>query len=146
MKNIIPYLTFNGNTEEALNYYKSVLGGEIVSISRFKDAPPMDGVEMTEESLNLVMNAVYVINEYITLMASDGHPSYDEVPFGQNISLAITADSKEEVDTFFEGLSADGIITMPLEDTFWGAYFGMCEDKFGVNWMINFDQNEADSE
>lgn len=141
MINIIPYLTFNGNTEEAFNYYQSVLGGEIVSLSRFKDAPPLDGVEMTEESLNLVMNAVYVINDHITIMASDGHPSFDEVPFGQNISLAITAESKEEVDTFFKGLSEGGIITMPLEDTFWGAYFGMCEDKFGINWMINFDTN-----
>ncbi|MFA7326203.1 MAG: VOC family protein [Candidatus Kapaibacterium sp.] len=141
MKNIIPYLTFNGNAEEALNHYKSVLGGEIVSISRFKDAPPMEGVEMTEESLNLVMNAAYVINEYITIMVSDGHPSFDEIPFGQNISLAITAESKEEADAFFTGLSEDGIITMPIEETFWNAYFGMCEDKFGVNWMINFDMD-----
>jgi PhnB protein len=145
MKNIIPYLTFNGNTEEALNYYKSVLGGEIVSLSRFKDAPPMDGVEMTEESLNLVMNAAYVINEYITIMASDGHPSFDEIPFGENISLAITAETKEEANAIFKGLSADGVITMPLNETFWGSYFGMCEDKFGVNWMINYELNEAKS-
>ncbi|PKL80155.1 MAG: VOC family protein [Ignavibacteriae bacterium HGW-Ignavibacteriae-4] len=139
MKNIIPYLTFNGKAEEALNHYKSILGGEIVSLNRFSEAPPMDGVEMTEESLNLVMNAVYVINEYTTIMASDGHPAFDEIPFGQNFSLAITAESKEEVDTFFAGLSEGGIITMPLEETFWNAYFGMCEDKFGVNWMINYD-------
>lgn len=139
MKNIIPYLSFNGNAEEAFNHYQSILGGEIVSISRFKDAPPMEGLEIKEESLNLIMNATFVINEYITIMMSDGHPAFDEIPFGQNISLAITAESKEEADKFFTGLSEDGIITMPLEVTFWNAYFGMCEDKFGVNWMINYD-------
>jgi|APTNR8051073442_1049403.scaffolds.fasta_scaffold02748_10 PhnB protein len=139
MKGIIPYLTFNGNAEEALNHYRSILGGEIVSLNRFSEAPPMDGVEVTEEAKNLIMNAVYVINDYTTIMASDGHPAFDEIPFGQNFSLAITAESKEEVDTFFAGLSEGGIVTMPLEETFWNAYFGMCEDKFGVNWMINFD-------
>ncbi len=139
MKSIIPYLTFNGKAEEALNHYKSILGGEIISLNRFSEAPPMDGVEMTEESKNLIMNAVYVINEYTTIMASDGHPAFDEIPIGQNFSLAITAESKEEVDTFFAGLSEGGLVTMPLEETFWNAYFGMCEDKFGVNCMINFD-------
>lgn len=139
MKNLFPYLSFNGNTEEAINFYKSILGGEIVEISRFKDAPPIDDKALTKAQENLIMNAVYVINEETTIMASDGHPAYGEVPFGKNISLAINAESKEDADKIFNGLSEGGKITMPLEETFWGAYFGMCDDKFGINWMINYD-------
>lgn len=142
MKNIIPYLNFNGDAEEALNYYKSIFGGEIVEINRYKDAPPMEGMEITEESGNLIMNAVYVMNEYTTLMVSDGHPAFDEIPFGQNVSLAMNVESKEEADRFFKGISEGGVITMPLENTFWNAYFGMAEDKFGVHWMINHELND----
>ena len=141
MKNLFPYLTFNGNAEEALNYYKSVIGGEILDISRYKDAPPMEGMELTESQANLIMNAIYVISEGTTVMASDGHPAYGEVPFGKNISLVINTESKEDADRIFKGLSDGGNITMPIEETFCGAYFGMCDDKYGVNWMINYDLN-----
>jgi PhnB protein len=75
-------------------------------------------------------------------MGSDSNSASGEVAFGQNVSLSINAKSKEEADKLFNGLSAGGTVTMPMNQAFWGAYFGMFIDKFGINWMVNFDENE----
>jgi PhnB protein len=138
MAQINPYLVFNGNCEAAFDFYKSVFGGEFNMISKFKEMPPMDGIEMTAELGEKVMHVAYNIGSSI-LMGSDANPMQGNVSFGQNISLSINTESKEDADKFFNGLSADGQVTMPINDTFWGAYFGMFTDKFGIIWMVNFD-------
>ena len=141
MAQINPYLVFNGTCEAAFNHYKSVFGGEFNDINKFKDMPVEEGCPpMSEELGNQIMHVSYNIGSS-TLMGSDANPMQGEVVFGQNISLSVNAVSREETDKVFAGLSQDGQITMPLQNTFWGAYFGMCTDKFGMMWMVNFDEN-----
>ncbi len=141
MANINPYLYFLGNTEEAFNFYKSVFGGEFATHMRFKDLPNQEGCEnMSDEELGKIMHIALPISDGNVLMATDaiGEHAKDAV-FGNNISLSVNTDSKEEADKIFIGLSEGGTVTMPLSDTFWGAYFGMLEDKFGIRWMVNYD-------
>jgi len=136
---INPYLCLNGNCEEAFNYYKTIFGGEFTNLSRFSEAPPMPGApELDEKAKNLVLNVGLPINGNNILYGSDGHPNYPKVPFGKNVTLCIDTDSKEQADRYFKMLADGGNITMPQMDMFWGAYFGMCEDKFGMNWMVSF--------
>ena len=138
MAAINSYLTFPGNTEEAFNFYKSVFGGEFVMIMRYKDAP--DAGHVAEADKEKVMHISLPIGKGNILMATDSVESMGP-PFmaGNNFSLSIGADTKEEATTLFNALSAGGKITMPLADTFWGAYFGMFVDKFGIQWMVNYD-------
>lgn len=143
MAAINPYLVFNGNCEEAFLFYKSVFGGEFPYIGKFKDMPPSEGNPVLSEAEgNKIMHVTLPIGDGTILMGSDSNSASGEVAFGQNISLSINAASKEEADKLFNGLSAGGTVTMPMNQTFWGAYFGMFADKFGINWMVNFDENE----
>lgn len=141
MAKINPYLNFKGNTEDAFNFYKSVFGGEFAMLQRFKDIPNQEGCEnMSEADKEKLMHVALPISNGHVLMATDAVGEHAEKFIeGNNISLSISADSKEEADKIFNGLSAGGDITMPLSDTFWGAYFGMCKDKFGISWMVNYD-------
>lgn len=140
MATISTYLTFNGTTEEAFNFYKSVFGGEFTEIHKFNAMPPQEGVPpLSEEEGNRIMHVSYSIGT-ATLFGSDTLSSHGDVVFGNNFSISINTESKEEADKLFNGLSAGGKITMPIESTFWGAYFGMFTDKFGINWMVNFDE------
>jgi PhnB protein len=140
MATISTYLTFNGTTEAAFNFYKSVFGGEFTEFHKFNSMPPQDGMPaLSEEEGNRIMHVSFPIGT-ATLFGSDTLSSHDDVVFGNNFSISINAESKEEADKLFNGLSVDGKITMPMESTFWGAYFGMITDKFGINWMINFDE------
>jgi len=139
MAQINPYLVFNGNCEAAFDFYKSVFGGEFNDINRFGEMPATDGQEMPAELKNKIMHVSYNIGSSV-LMGSDSNPMQGNVAFGQNISLSINADSKDEADKIFAGLADEGQITMPIQNTFWGAYFGMCTDKFGMMWMVNFDE------
>ncbi|MFB9078810.1 VOC family protein [Flavobacterium procerum] len=142
MAAINPYLLFNGTCEEAFLFYKSVFGGEFPYIGKFKDAPAEEGDSpLSEEDANRVMHVCLPIGE-TTLMGSDSHPKYGDVTFGSNFSISINTESTEEADRIFNGLSAGGRVEMPMNKTFWGAYFGMFQDKFGVNWMVNFDEKE----
>lgn len=141
MAAINPYLMFNGTCEEAFVFYKSVFGGEFPYIGKYKDAPAEEGEQLSEEAQNKVMHVSLPIGNTI-LMGSDSHPRYGDVSFGDNFSISINAESTEEADRIFNGLSAGGHVEMPMNKTFWGAYFGMFKDKFGVNWMVNFDENE----
>ena len=134
---INPHLCFNGNCEEAFAYYKTIFGGEYTHVSRWKEAPPMPGEELDEKGKELIMHMGLPINGQNILMGNDGYPNYPKVPFGKNITLNIEAESKEQADRFFKMLAEGGKVFMPMADTFWGAYFGMCEDKFEMNWMIN---------
>ncbi|MCP2027120.1 PhnB protein [Flavobacterium sp. HSC-32F16] len=142
MAAVNPYLMFNGTCEEAFLFYKSVFGGEFPYIGKFKDAPAEEGGEqLSEADANRIMHVSLPIGNTI-LMGSDTHPRYGDVGFGDNFSISINTESTDEADRIFNGLSAGGHIEMPLNKTFWGAYFGMFKDKFGVNWMVNFDENQ----
>jgi PhnB protein len=134
-----PYLTFNGNCEEAFNFYKSVFGGEFRQISKFGDMPPTPGHEMPEEEKKRILHVSLPISKETILMGSDSSLRMGEAKIGQHMSLSIVADTKEEADRIFKALSAGGKITMPIADMFWGAYFGMLDDKFGFAWMVNYD-------
>ncbi len=142
MSRIDPYLNFNGNTEEAFNFYKSVFGGEFMGgIMRFKDAPESE--KMSEEDRNKVMHIALPIGSGNYLMATDSLESFGpKLTFGNNCQIMISPDSKEEADRLFKGLSEGGKVEMPMQDQFWGAYFGSVADKFGVQWMIHFDKNQ----
>lgn len=142
MAKMNPYLNFDGKTEEAFNFYKSVFGGEFLGgIYRMGDAP---GMELTEEEKNRVMHIALPINEHTTLMASDTVCSAGHVlKEGNSVQISLHPDSREEADQLFNGLSAGGNVEMPMEDTFWGAYFGSFQDKFGVHWMINYEKPVA---
>jgi len=139
MAQINAYLTFNGNCEEAFLFYKAVFGGEFRTISKFKDMPPMPGHEIAEKDKERIMHVALPISQETILMGSDSNPVFGEVTMGQNISLSVNAESKEEADKIFNGLAGGGSITMPIADTFWGAYFGMLIDRYGMTWMVNYD-------
>ena len=143
MTSVNAYLTFNGNCEEAFLFYQSVFGGEFPYIGKFKDMPPAEGNPVLSEAEgNKIMHVTLPIGDGSILMGSDISSASGDVVFGQNISLSINAQSKDEADKLFNGLSAGGTVTMAMNQTFWGAYFGMFTDKFGINWMVNFDENE----
>jgi PhnB protein len=141
MARVSTYLNFPRNTEEAFNFYKSVFGGEFgePGIARFGDIPPQEGMPpMAEEDKNLVMHIELPILGGHVLMATDAPESMGfKVVFGNNSYINLEPDTKSETKKLFDALSAGGIVTMELQDMFWGAYYGSCTDKFGVNWMFN---------
>lgn len=146
MPSLNPYLNFNGNCEEAFNHYKAVFGGDFLMMSRFSEMPPgaMGTEELPEEAANLVMHVTLPISESCVLMGSDCFPGQPATS-GNNFSISISCDSKEEVDRIFAELSQGGGVIMPLDDTFWGSYFGMLSDKFGIQWMVSCDINKGDA-
>ena len=140
MATINAYLTFDGTCEEAFNFYKSVFGGDFPMVGKFGDMPPQEGMPpISDEVKNRIMHMSLPISAETVLMGSDTMPGIHDHQVGNNISLSINTDSREEADLIFTGLSAGGKVSMPLADTFWGAYFGMFTDKFGINWMVNYD-------
>lgn len=141
MAKINPYLHFLGNAEEVFNFYKSVFGGEFAAVMRYGDMQSQEGCEnLSDEDKQKIMHIALPISDGHVLMATDAVGEYaEDAIIGNNISLSVSADTKEEADKFFNGLADGGETTMPLGDTFWGAYFGMCKDKFGMNWMVNYD-------
>ena len=136
------YLTFNGNCEEAFNFYKSVFGGEFPYVGKFKEMPPQEGMKaMSKEDGEKIMHISLPISQETALMGSDtGGEWATGYAQGNNFSISIKTDSTTEADRLFNELSAGGLPSMPMEKTFWGSYFGMLTDKFGINWMISFDQ------
>lgn len=137
------YLNFKGTTEQAFNFYKSVFGGEFTILQRFREMP--DSSNFTDEQKDQIMHVSYPIGKHFILMSTDvlettmgGQPLAE----GNNFSVSVTPDTKEDADKFFNQLSEGGKITIPISDTFWGAYFGTVEDKFGINWMINYEYNK----
>jgi len=131
------YLTFDGNCEEAFNFYKSVFGGEFSYIGRLKDMPDE---KVPEEYKERIMHISYPFTDQIILMGSDTFPPYS-LSFiqGNNITLSIKPPTEEDAKKIFNELSAEGTIIMPLEKTFWAKLYGMFTDKFGINWMINYE-------
>jgi PhnB protein len=145
MATINPYLNFNGNTEEAFNFYKSVFGGEFAAMQRFKDMKDVPGCdEISDSDKEKIMHISLPIGKDNVLMATDVVASMGQPEAaGNNISLSVNTESKEEAEKLFNGLSEGGNVTMPLADAFWGAYFGMLTDKFGIQWMVHYDYNQA---
>jgi PhnB protein len=139
MPTINPYLTFNGNCEQAFTFYQKIFGGEFQTFSRYKDMPPMPGMEIPENLSNRILHVSLPISKETILMASDANPAMGAVSIGQNIALSVNTKDKEEADKIFSALAEGGKITMPIANTFWGAYFGMLIDPFAVLWMVNCD-------
>ena len=138
MATLNPYLNFDGNTEEAFNFYKSVFGGEFIVLQRFKDTPEADRVAPADK--DKIMHVSLPIGKGNILMATDAVESMGhKLTVGNNFSLSISAESEKEADKIFNGLSAGGKVEVPMSKMFWGAYFGMFVDKFGIKWMINYD-------
>jgi PhnB protein len=141
MTTVNVYLTFNGNCEEAFNFYKSVFGGEFPYMGRFKDMPAEAGNKMTGTDAERIMHVSLPISKETMLMGSDtGGEWAANFSTGNNFSISINTDSKDEADRLFNGLSAGGMVTMPMNKTFWGDYFGMFADKFGISWMVSFNE------
>ena len=133
------YLNYNGNCEEAFNHYKSVFGGEFSMFSRFSDMPSGEEAMPASEADKILHVSLLVGTAGCVLMASDCPPSFTNGIQGNLFTVSINADSKEEADRLFSALSEGGNVGMPIANMFWGAYFGMCTDKFGVQWMVNYD-------
>ncbi|MGV3546699.1 MAG: VOC family protein [Pedobacter sp.] len=134
------YLNFNGNCEEAFNFYKSVFGGEFTYVGRFGEMPSSDDYQVPETDKNKIMHVSFPIGSSILMgsdVGADWAPTFKQ---GNNFAVSISAHSKEEADRIFNFLSSGGQITMPLMNTFWGDYFGMLIDKFGVNWMMSYNK------
>jgi PhnB protein len=137
------YLNFDGSAEEAFNFYKSVFGGEFRTVTRFKDMP-MPGVDIPKAAENKIMHIALPVGKEDVLMASDvlegfGH----KLVVGNNITISIFPDSKEEADRIFNSLSTGGQIEMPIADQQWGDYYGGFTDKFGVRWMVDYAYPKA---
>ena len=135
---INPHVNFNGNAEDAFNFYKSVFGGEFTKIVRFKDLASA-GFPVSEKEENKIMHIELPIGKS-KLMANDVPEVMGRTNENENRSkIVITAESKEEADKLFNGLSAGGQIEGPIGDSPWGSYFGMFRDKYGIEWMVEFD-------
>lgn len=141
MTTVNVYLNFNGNCEEAFNFYKSVFGGEFSYLGRFGDMPPVEGFPpVPDNEKNMIMHVGLPISTETILMGSDSSDAFGHTTtVGDNFSISVNTDSKDETDRLFNQLSSGGNVIMPMNETFWGAYYGMFTDKFGINWMINFD-------
>jgi PhnB protein len=141
MAQINPYINFNGNAEEAFNFYKSIFGGEFTKIVRFKELSSPE-FPVAENDANKIMHIALPIGKNI-LMANDVPESMGRTNENENRSkISISAESKEEADKLFIGLSKAGKIEMPIADTPWGSYFGMFRDKYGIEWIVDFDPRQ----
>jgi PhnB protein len=140
MTRVNVYLTFDGVCEAAFNFYKSVFGGEFPMISRFSEMPSIDGKTFPEEEGDRIMHISLPVSRETVLMGSDSSETFGPpLVAGNNFSISVSTENKLEADRVFKGLSAGGKVTTPMEITFWGSYFGMLTDKYGINWMVSFD-------
>jgi PhnB protein len=138
MITVNPYLTFDGNCLEAFNHYKKVFGGGFETKQHFKDEP---GSKHPPVEAEKIMHISLPLSKGYMLMGSDRPASIGKGSVGDNVSLSLDSDTKDDADRIFRGLAEGGKITMPLAVTFWGSYFGMVNDKFGVQWMVSFSKS-----
>ena len=137
---INPHINFNGNAQEAFNFYKSVFGGEFAMIVRFKDMASAE-MQIAEDEANKIMHIALPIGKNV-LMGNDVPSFMGKVNEQENRSkISVSAESREEADKIFSGLSAGGNVEVPMADSPWGSYFGMFRDKYGIEWMVDFDKN-----
>jgi PhnB protein len=138
------YLNFENKTEEAFRFYEKVLGGKLTEIYRFGAMPQEGGFELTPEQKNLVMHVGLELPDGQMIMGSDTLPGMGPKRVeGNNFSISVHPDSKQEADRTFSALAQGGTITMPIADQFWGDYFGSLIDRFGINWMVNYSAPAA---
>ena len=143
MTTINPYLIFDGNCETAFLFYETVFDKKVEYWGRFGDIPADENApKMSEEFKNRIMHAKLEIAPGHILMGSDTNPALGKIVIGNNINISIDVDSREELQRIFSILSQNGKTNMEPQDTFWGAYFAMVEDQFGIEWMINYDDPE----
>jgi PhnB protein len=142
MTTINTYLNFNGNCEEAFNFYASVFGGQSLTFNRFKEFHSEDMSDELSEG-EKIMHVALPIGNGTVLMGSDTVAAMGNVTFGDNFSLSLQVDSQEDADKFYKQLSAGGEATMPLDHAPWGDYFGMLTDQFGIQWMINHENSQS---
>jgi PhnB protein len=141
MAQINPYIHFNGNAEEAFIFYKSVFGGEFAMVMRFKDLEMPGSISKTNEA-NKIMHIALPIGKHNILMGSDTPEALGIHNLNETRSkISISAESKEEADKLYNGLSVGGQVEMPIADSPWGSYFGMFRDKYGIEWMVDYDPN-----
>lgn len=133
---IMPYIMFNGNCEEALKFYEKTLGGEIKDLMRFEGSP----AENMSENKQKVMHSHFAVDGNLLFMASDSGFGGQQPTNGGMVHLSLNFSDAGRIQQVFSALSGGGNVTMPLQDTFWGATFGMLTDQFGVNWMFNYDK------
>ncbi len=142
MTTINPWINFNGNAEEAFTFYKSVFGGEFARIVRFKDLASAE-FPVSDEDAEKIMLITLPVGTSNVLMANDVPAFMGTVNENENRSkISITAESKEEAERIFEGLSAGGTAEMPMADSPWGTYFGMFRDKYGIEWTVEFSPDK----
>jgi len=142
MKAINPWINFNGNAEEAFHFYKSVFGGEFAKVIRFKDLAS-DEFPVSEHEADKIMYISLPIGRNNVLIANDVPEIMGRTNENENRSkIAINAESLEEADKVFSGLSAGGDVEGPIGDTPWGTYAGMFRDKYGIEWIVEFDPND----
>ena len=134
------YLTFEGTCEAAFKFYKAAFGGEFETLSKFGDMPENEGYTVSEKDKDKIMHVSLPISKETVLMGSDtGGEWASKLTKGNNFSVSIGADSKEEADRLFFELSQNGTVIMPMDDTFWDSYFGMFTDQFGIQWMVSYN-------
>jgi PhnB protein len=137
VQNVNPYLNFNGSAAKAIKFYEKALGAKAENVMRFADVPNMS----TPETKDLVMHAVLDLGGG-RVMLSDGRPNMT-IPPGGNSHVCLDFDDAADMAAKFDALAAGGTVTMPVQDTFWGAKFGMLTDAFGINWMFNCEARKA---
>jgi len=141
MKTVNIYLNFDGDCEAAFQFYRQAFGGELGEISRFGEMPLQEGMPpMPEEMKNQIMHVSLPISKETILMGSDVGGEWSAYfQRGNNFSVSVNTDEQAEADRLFAALAEGGEITMPIGDAFWGDYFGMLVDKFGINWMVSYN-------
>ena len=135
MSTLNPYLTFDGNCREVFDFYRSIFGGEFAATMTFADAPP--DLNLPDDEKDRILHVSLPVGDS-TLMGSDSSATFGPAPVaGTNFSISVQADSNAKADELFAQLSEGGTVKMPMADTFWGDYFGMCTDQYGISWMIS---------
>ncbi len=133
---INPHINFNGNAEEAFNFYKSVFGGEFTKIIHMKDLASAE-FPVADADINKIMHIALPIGEHNTLIANDVPEFLGKVSENENRSkISVSADSREEADKIFSGLAMGGQVEVPIGDSPWNTYFGMLRDKYGIEWIV----------
>ena len=142
MRSINPWINFNGNAEEAFTFYKSVFGGEFTKIVRFKDLASAE-FPVAENEANKIMQITLPIGKHNVLLANDVPEIMGRTNENENRSkISVSVESREEADKIFNGLSAGGHVEGPIDDSPWGTYAGMFRDKYGIEWIVEFDPNK----
>ncbi len=135
------YLNFNGTTENAFKFYQSIFGGEFSRLQRFREVPGMEG--LSAEDGEKIIHISLPVGKNLVLHATDAMESMGRsLTAGNNFSILLEPESKEEAESYFNRLSAGGKVDMPLQDVFWGGYYGLVTDQYGIQWMVNYEKSQ----